>query len=1109
MGNTDSWAALASQITAPPVTSAAAASAVPDPWEALAGQITPAPPSDAPKPQQDSWENLAAQTGMPTETQQPKAAPQGLAAKAWDMANTPLLDFTREGAGPIETGAEKFVSGLTTPASVALAAATLGTGALEGALGKLGYSAIEAAGIAQKAKLGADIGFLTKYGYDVGHNTLPQLEQNWGDYRAATNARDREKALGALKEYGTESILGAIVAGLATKGIASDIQGITSDSPKGQALAQQQYADSVYKLSEKKRTASGQADQIEHLIDKEVPSESRQAAIYHNYEALGDPETLEQRGARAEAAGNTKLAEEVRSAKELNDKEKTVRDQIRETLTADGNDLKAANRLPEDADSASYLPHRYAHEYLDPVTKKPAPGLSGGEGFLKKRVFDNIVDAELAGYAPIKNLAALIGDYHENAGNVLARDAFSETLAAGRTNEGAPMAAPQGLRRGGVLGAQDAPIDPEELEKLKQGGTLDSLISSGRIYRSSPDAPTETAVPSETVSHGIHTSAPGTARTIFDLEAKLVQRGIPQDRIGELRHAAMDLKDRMRDKRPWDDFYTDFLKRNAGGPGLVAEPAEPEYRWRQTDFEPSGAPYTVTGLNIWRDGQRIPLALNPEIAPHASALLEQSNPSRLAELALKASSGAKSSLVALSPFHWATMANRMLELVKNPLQRPQVDWNNLTPDQQSGLRDGLMIGGRNMGRVAEGIMPSKESVINKIPLVGGLNKLIEENLFGPSGYISGLKFDAYGTLKDSLAKSYPNLNDQQVGRIAASQVNNKFGGLNYDVLGRGANTQNALRLFLLAPDFLESTGRSVLDVAGDYGTPLLKRLVAFNVAQWFLARGVNYLVSGDTHPESGLAVRSKDGKREYSVRTTLGDFLHFAEKPLDFAANRVNPLGRAAAEDFYGVDQQGHRVSDTQKFFDTLRQITPIPLQGMYPNQQVSQPAAIDKFAQGMGVQSRKRFTPAETTASELASKREEGTPLEGDDLAKAQLRYKLEDQLRTAIVAHDTVGTVSAQNQIHAASSGSDAQFSGSQASTLIRNAHKFPTQLQGSVNRLGLEDALQVWDKAGLEERRELRPIIQKKIENWQLSSSKRTRGDNDSMRQRIQAFRFSLGG
>ena len=65
----------------------------------------------------------------------------------------------------------------------------------------------------------------------------------------------------------------------------------------------------------------------------------------------------------------------------------------------------------------------------------------------------------------------------------------------------------------------------------------------------------------------------------------------------------------------------------------------------------------------------------------------------------------------------------------------------------------------------------------------------------------------------------------------------------------------------------------------------------------------------------------------------------------------------------------------------------------------------------------------------------------------------------------------------------------------------------LQSSVDHLALPDALQVWDKASITEKRALRPIIEQKIDRWQESAAKHSRKDNDSMRQRIQAFRYSL--
>ena len=96
----------------------------------------------------------------------------------------------------------------------------------------------------------------------------------------------------------------------------------------------------------------------------------------------------------------------------------------------------------------------------------------------------------------------------------------------------------------------------------------------------------------------------------------------------------------------------------------------------------------------------------------------------------------------------------------------------------------------------------------------------------------------------------------------------------------------------------------------------------------------------------------------------------------------------------------------------------------------------------------------------------------------------------------------------IHGASVGPDAKLTPDEASRVIQQANKFPMPLQSSVDHLALADALQVWDKASITEKRALRPDhSEQKIDRWQESAAKHSRKDNDSMRQRIQAFRYSL--
>ncbi len=1021
-------------------------------------------PDFIPATQQSAEPDFIPASSSAAFSDQPKPEAHGFVGKTWDWLNSPLLDLHRQNAGPIESGVENFASGLTSPLSLGLAVGTLGSGLVEEGLVRAGLTAADAAGAVQKAKLVSDLGFLTKYGYDLGTNTFPQLEMNWGDYRAARTPADKKKALDTLEERGTEAVLGAITTGLATKGLAHDVQDIRETTPTGKAMLQNEYADAVYPRSAARRTAANDADQYEREINDLVPKPERQAAIIHNIEANGDPNVLEARAKQAEVADKPELAKEIRDGKDLNEDEQKARALAMRVMKQNGDDLRKTGRLPSDSDSATYLPHEYASEYVDPGTKQAVPHRLNNENFLERRVYPSIAAAELNGLDPIKNLAGLVADYHENAGYVLADDAYSEALLKGKTNDGKPLA---------VLARRYAPAD----EPLTPEQTKATVENAGGVYRGQANGVVEITLPSDL------------AKTLPNLNPKLaefVSVSVPEKGLDD---AAI----RSAIVRKYGEMGGDPLLANE----YISKIPAPE----QASFVPSP-------LTVWRAGKQIPVAINSEVAPHALAMLEQPHPSRLARLALKISGGAKNSLLALSPFHWATVTNRMFELGKNPFSLPKIDWHNLSGDERDALNNGLMIGGRGLRRVSEGLVPSRDALINRIPLVGGVNRLIDDNLFGASGYISRLKFKAYADLRDAIRRSKPNLDPVEAGRVAASQINNKFGGLNYEVLGRKASTQQALRLMLLAPDFLESTGRSILDVAGQYGSPLVKRLVAFNVAHWLSARAMNYLISGDTHPELGFSVQSKDGKREYSLRTTLGDFLHFAENPRDFLANRVSPINvRIPAELYTGTNQYGEKMSPDQQVFEALRQITPIPIQGIYPSGTVSQPSALDKAMQSAGIRSVKKFTPAETLAHQLGSKHSDEGPLEGEQLETAQLRYRLEENLRTALNAHDNQARISAIRAIHEASQGENAEITPEQASKLIENANKYPLPLQSTVARLPLVDALEVWSKASQTEKRALRSVIQSKIEKWQSSSAKHTREQNDSMRQRIQAFRFSL--
>ena len=570
---------------------------------AVAPQAAAAPASAPALQDSDPWASTL--KGL-----QPKKEPTTFGGQLLQFANEPLIDFHRRGAGPIESGLEDFVSGLTTPTSVTLGIATLGAGAVEGGLVKLGMEAKTAAATAQALKLSADASFLTKYGFDFGKNTIPQMEMNWNDYRAATNPTDKQKALDRLEEYGTESVLNAIAVGLATRGVAHDFNEFQTTSPKGKAMQHEQYAEGVYNYQEENQIGTAQSRQDIDKYSKMIPDEKRRVAITRNIEAGGDPRILEAQAIAAENNPALKdTAEEYRGAKQLSDTEIEVRDEIRAKLAGDLAHLKHLGLLPEDGGKPNYMPHKWDVEDLDPDTGKPVTKtlVDGDRDMLKKRTFDTIADGEQKGVKPTtKDAVALYGDYHERVSNLIAKHNLAEKLASSYTNDGAPMAAPGHLFPG-FTRPRDAAITPEEVENLKASGKFDELLRTGRVYEVEPKPAKPPAMVGE----------PGLV----------------------VRHQELARNDARE---------------------LEHEPEEHAYMWKQRDYVPSG-------LSVWRpvseaeikdlpnaivtygEGPfkpdqvmqpgmkgiptdtppveriphaRIPVYVNPDIAPHLEPMLE-------------------------------------------------------------------------------------------------------------------------------------------------------------------------------------------------------------------------------------------------------------------------------------------------------------------------------------------------------------------------------------------------------------------------------------------------------------------------------------------------------
>lgn len=230
---TDPWAEFRTQapataqpsVAAPQVAASAPVNTSSDPWaEFRSSEQTSAPaPSTS-----DPWNEFRT-ADNPHNTQPPTVSDpdESTLGKVWDWVNKPLLDATRlgtrEGAGPIEQGAErgleKVASGFTSPLSVALLLTTGGLGSLaEGA----GAEAIEAFSpeIAAAVKPAASaIGKLMNLGFTG--------QQIYSVSQAVPKAADAIKA--GDTEAATEYITEAITNGLAATASAKHLAGKFGD----------------------------------------------------------------------------------------------------------------------------------------------------------------------------------------------------------------------------------------------------------------------------------------------------------------------------------------------------------------------------------------------------------------------------------------------------------------------------------------------------------------------------------------------------------------------------------------------------------------------------------------------------------------------------------------------------------------------------------------------------------------------------------------------------------------------------------------------------------------------------------------------------------------
>ena len=488
------------------------------------------------------------------------------------------------------------------------------------------------------------------------------------------------------------------------------------------------------------------------------------------------------------------------------------------------------------------------------------------------------------------------------------------------------------------------------------------------------------------------------------------------------------------------------------------------------------------GTNVMVKGE---LRAHPEAYQYLNQILgREKSPlmeSKLMKAVLKAGTEAKGILLSFDTFHVIQEGLRALMTGMSPFKI--ADFDPYDPVLARLVKQGATFGKDHRSREIwqEGNVAGHSKLISKIPLVGDLQDAIQDFLFNK--YIPGLKVRAARSLYERYRAANPEWELDKTARVAAADVNERFGGLNYRDMGRSAGTQDFLRLMTLAPDWLESELRFVKRVMTPGGEGQIARQDTIRLAAylWAAARVMNYMNTGKPHNEApfGVAVIDDTGKETvYSVRTLPTDMLHFAADPLGFLRGRSSPVVRAGTEIYTGRNNRDQKLTRGQVFVDVLRNAAPIPLQniGRIAGEAPSDIGTSGQIVKAAGGTAMVYKTQAEKLAAELASDRAEQGPVEPDKLIRHQTLLHLQDELRSGKIPPTTIHQLVEEGQM-----------SVKEARSLLKTVEETAgmdaslARMYSRAARLPMSDFIQIWDAAGNNEKSALAKLLIKKRINY----------------------------
>lgn len=521
--------------------------------------------------------------------------------------------------------------------------------------------------------------------------------------------------------------------------------------------------------------------------------------------------------------------------------------------------------------------------------------------------------------------------------------------------------------------------------------------------------------------------------------------------------------------------------------------------WKFLGTDVSGNPMVYKG-SLW---------VHKEFAKHLKAILERSRvrsfkweiagkPYYPGEAALNLSQTLKGTLLSLSGFHQVQVGVHAIFHKVNPFKPIEIDLKDA--DQKMLVEHGLNISDtKGLEYFSEGLAAGG-GLVSKIPGLGHIAQKYATYLF--KDYIPRLKMsmgvEAYHR---NLARYYKDgkgpMTKEQVAFLTAKQADAAFGELNYELMGRSKTTQDVLRLFLLAPDFLEARIRFVGQAISPYGNPNIAKGIYDNeqfqaavvrgvAGMWVGARIVNAILNDgdmklDKHfsivTPKGMSLFGLDiGEREYALRSIPGDIEHLIKDPRSFAFFRVNPVFvKPFMEAVVGRDQFGRYRDSSQQVMDYISGFTPIPFQTKRGEWNL-----MESMLKGTGINVYRSRTAFEKKLLELKGHRASFSQT-SDEKKRSDLINIFADKLGLAKTKAD-------RDEIYTDVKNHIAGGKLFRKDLLTIKKYATEDRVERAIKQMQLEDVIKSWSEASDTEKKKYKPLFVKKVHNMQMNSPDR---------------------